>query len=62
MVPLVMLHVYVAPMAAGTLAVLVELAQMLAGALIVASGGGFLTTLMGAEVPVHPCESVTLTV
>ena len=62
-VPLPIVHVYVAPATGppAMLALTTLFAQADDGALIVAGGGALAVTVVGAEVPVQPFESVTVT-
>ena len=62
-VPLPTVQVYVAPATGppAMLALTTLFAQADDGALIVAGGGALAVTVVGAEVPVQPFESVTVT-
>ena len=61
MLPLVATQLYVAPAVAGTLALLLALAQTLAGAVMVAEGRGLTVTTDVADVAEHPAPLVTVT-
>jgi len=61
-VAFVAVQAYVAPEVAVTLALLFAFAQTLAGAVIVALGGGLTVTVVAADVAVQPEPSVIVTV